>query len=324
VRHVEHEMGLAPARRDYRAAVELGHVLARSGFFKTANDPAKAAVKVMVGMDLGISPTAAIMGVDIIDTGDGPSIALRGRLLAGILKASPKYRFEILDRDDQQCSLRFFEAGAPWPGQVTEDHQLHPDITFTMADAERASLTNKKNWKQYPRDMLYWRALAEGVRVHCPDITTGTPVYTTEELNLDEDTPALTTALGDRAQPLTDEKAEKLRKDAKAAYDQLRELNPGLLPPGQFNKLVRDAEHSHERLVGVVEQVVDLRDVEGEINEGLEGIKAISEDTAAETERKIARVMNRREALGIVREDLDRVEKAEAKLTAEGRGTPDG
>ena len=66
--------------------------------------------------------------------------------------------------------------------------------TFSEADAERAGLANKKNWKQYLEPMLTWRAVSQLCRVLFPDVVLGAG-YTPEEIGAD------VTASGDLAEP---------------------------------------------------------------------------------------------------------------------------
>ena len=58
-----------------------------------------------------------------------------------------------------------------------------------MEDARRAGLENKFIWKQYPRNLLFARALTNGARWYCAEIFGGA-VYTREELESIEDAPA--------------------------------------------------------------------------------------------------------------------------------------
>lgn len=54
------------------------------------------------------------------------------------------------------------------------------EIRWTYQMAERAGLTKNPTWKQYPRQMLRARVIAEGVRAVFPGVAVG--VYTTEEV----------------------------------------------------------------------------------------------------------------------------------------------
>jgi hypothetical protein len=53
--------------------------------------------------------------------------------------------------------------------------------SFTMEDAKRAGLSGGDNWKKYPRNMLFARAMSNGAKWYCPDVFGG-PVYTPDEL----------------------------------------------------------------------------------------------------------------------------------------------
>lgn len=145
----------------------LGRTLAKSGYFKDAADEAKAAVKVLAGMELGIGPVAAMMGIHIIE---GKPV-LSANLLAGRVRSSGRYEYSVVAHDDNQCSLQFYERrGAEWAPIGNS--------TFTMADAAKAGLGQRDNWKKNPRNMLFARAMSNGVKWYCPDVTTGIPVYT--------------------------------------------------------------------------------------------------------------------------------------------------
>jgi len=61
-------------------------------------------------------------------------------------------------------------------------------IEWTFDQATKAGLTGKDNWKNYPRQMLRARVVAEGVRTVYPAVCVG--VYTPEEVQDMEDTPA--------------------------------------------------------------------------------------------------------------------------------------
>jgi hypothetical protein len=51
---------------------------------------------------------------------------------------------------------------------------------FTMDDARKAGLSDKITWKQYPANMLRWRAVGNALHIVCPDVVVG--LYTPEEL----------------------------------------------------------------------------------------------------------------------------------------------
>lgn len=244
------EQGLVPSR-NYAQAVELGKVLAASGYYADARDPAKAAVKVMIGMDMGVSPTAALSAIHIIES-EGRLVPLvEGKLLAGIIKARPGYDYEVVEYSIEKVTLRFLRGG----------HPLEPDITWTAEDTQRAQLGGKRNHQRYPRQMNFWRAIAEGVRMHFPEIIGGQPIYAQEEFGDGDEALAKALEPGKPA-ALTDEQAEEQRKQARAIYDELKEINPERVPPGRFAQMVSNAEHSHEQLANLIGALEGLRDSE--------------------------------------------------------------
>lgn len=302
---VDAEAAAMPAQsRNYMQAVELGHVLARSGYFTDARDPAKAAVKVMIGMDLGLSPTASLRAIHAFEQDGNMQFIIEGKLLGALIKSRPGYDYQVVERTAEKCTLRFFRDGEP------VDDPDGPDVTYTIEDAKKAGLTNKRNWQRHPREMLTWRCLAEGQRLHFPEIGAGMPLYAAEEFG--EDGASLREALEGppQAQPLTDERAEAARTKAKDAFDQLRELNPGLLTPGQFNKLNRDAGHSHAELDNLVAHVEDLRDVEAEIQATTKALAEHDDKAAAKASAEAARIMNQRERLALLKSRLAEFEEA--------------
>lgn len=145
--------------------MSLGQVLVRSGFFQDSNDAAKAVVKVLAGRELGFGPIASMTGINVIKG----RVTLSANLMAAAIKRTGKYNYRVARLDDTACELTFFENGE----QVGESH-------FTIEDARSAGLGGD-NWRRFPRNMLFARALSNGAKWYCPDIFGG-PVYTPDEM----------------------------------------------------------------------------------------------------------------------------------------------
>lgn len=148
----------------------FGHDAAQSRFYPGIQTAEQAMVKLQFGFEMGFRQPAAILaGVHIIE--GRPSMSVH--MLSARIRASGKYRFAIKERTVEKCVLEFFERdGDKWLAMGESE--------WTMADATRAGLANKANWKNYPRAMLYARALGEGARVFCSDLFFGV-IYTEEE-----------------------------------------------------------------------------------------------------------------------------------------------
>jgi hypothetical protein len=160
----------------------LGQVLVKSGFFSDTKEAAQAMVKVMAGAELGFPPIASMTGIYIVKG----KVSLSSNLMASAIKRSGKYDFRVLQLDAKGCRIEFFDNGASVG--ISE---------FTMAEAKAANLhqewdrdkrewKEKPTWKNFPRNMLYARAMSNGAKWFCPEIFGG-PIYTAEELGAEVD-----------------------------------------------------------------------------------------------------------------------------------------
>jgi hypothetical protein len=146
--------------------------LQKSGYFTDVKSEAQAIVKVMAGAELGLPPFASMSGIHIIQ---GKPV-LGANVLATLVKNDPRYDYHVKQCDDKVCTLVWLENGTT----VGES-------TFTMTEASGAGLTGKDNWKKYPSDMLFARAISRGARRFAPGIFGGSPVYTPDEMGADVD-----------------------------------------------------------------------------------------------------------------------------------------
>jgi hypothetical protein len=170
---VEALQGL-PNRAVYNAIVTWGKLMAASGFFKDAKSAAQAAVKILYGTEQGFSIGASMAGVHMIE--GRPTLA--AHLQAQKVKQSARYDYNVIKLEDDECTIEWLRRG--------DDGKLarFAETTFTIEHAQRAGLLGRtaQNWERYPRNMLFARALTNGIRFYCPDIFTAGPVYTPDEL----------------------------------------------------------------------------------------------------------------------------------------------
>lgn len=155
---------------DFNRPQDLAGVFVRSGFFKDTRDMSQAAVKVLMGHEIGIPPVTAMLGIDFING----NLRIRSNVLASMVKASEQYDYRVREHTDRICRIEFFqreEKGAPWESLGTAE--------FTYEEAERAGLFRNKVWKDWTKNMLFARAMSNGVSTFCPDVSkTGARVYT--------------------------------------------------------------------------------------------------------------------------------------------------
>jgi hypothetical protein len=141
--------------------------MSASGFFPDSKSAAQAFVKVMAGRELGFGAFASMTGVAVIQ---GKPV-IGANLLAAAVKQTGKYNYRVTKHTDSECEITFFEGG-----------QQVGISTFTMKDAQSAGLSTKDNWKKYPRNMLFARAIANGQKWYAPDVFNGVTVYTPDEM----------------------------------------------------------------------------------------------------------------------------------------------
>lgn len=151
-----------------RAAI----VLYKSGYFKDSTSEAQAIVKVMAGAELGLPPFASMTGIHIIS---GKPV-LGANIIATLVKNDARYDYNIKTCTNESCVIEWFE-----------NSKKRGESSFTIAEAKIAGLIEKDNWKKYPSDMLFARAISRGSRRYAPGVFSGSPVYTPDELGVDMD-----------------------------------------------------------------------------------------------------------------------------------------
>lgn len=147
--------------------MSYAEIFCKSGYFSDAVQANQAAVKILAGQELGIKPFQAMNGIHIIKG----KTCLAAGLMASLVKASRKYDYKVLEHTETACKLMFYVMMAS--GQYEELGESR----FGIEDAKRQ---NTQNIGVYPKNMLFNRAMSNGVKWHCADIFAG-PVYVPED-----------------------------------------------------------------------------------------------------------------------------------------------
>lgn len=139
---------------------KLADHISRSPFVPRAmqGKPEHVAAAILLGREMGLGPMASLRGIDVIEG----KPALTAQMLAARIYAAG-HRVEWLTATDKTCTVRITRG----------DGLSSAEVTWTMADATRAGLAGKTNWKKYPRAMLRARALTEAAAMACPDVALG-------------------------------------------------------------------------------------------------------------------------------------------------------
>lgn len=147
--------------------MRLGSLLAQSGYFTDSREAAQAVTKMMAGAELGFGPIASMTGINIIKG----KVTLSANLIAAAIKRSGRYNYRVRKMTDSECEIVFYEG--------KEEIGVS---TFTAKDAANAGLMGD-NWRKFPRNMLFARAISNGAKWYCPDLSGG-PLYTPDELGV--------------------------------------------------------------------------------------------------------------------------------------------
>lgn len=155
-------------------AFRIGEAAAAAGIYKSRN-AAELALRVKYGMEMGLGPATALQSVAVING----SPSLTAGAIASRIGGHPDYDYEVTEHTEERCTIIVYRHKR---GEWREC----PPSTFTLDDAAKAGLLKAGPWKQYPRNMLYARALTNAARWHAAEVFGGS-VYTPDELGADVD-----------------------------------------------------------------------------------------------------------------------------------------
>jgi hypothetical protein len=191
----------------------LSDKLAKSSLIPEAlrGKPNDVAVILMTGAELGLGPMLALRSIYVVKGKPSLSADLMGAL---VQRSGLCEYLTLVESTGKVATYTTRRRGSPQP----------TTLSWTLAQAAAAGLTNSQTWKAYPDAMLRARCLSALVRVAYPDLLAG--VYDPDEL---ADRPATTyvdtTAIetGDTfAQPPAPEPVDQWRVDADCLLAEIR------------------------------------------------------------------------------------------------------
>ena len=139
-----------------------------SGYFSDAREAAQAMVKIAAGLEMGIAPIQAMTSIHVIKG----RVTLSANLMAAQVRRAG-YRY-LVAWSEGACSITFFDG----------ENKLG-ESSFSLRDAKTAGLSGG-GWAKYPRNMLFARAMMNGVRWYLPELALG--IYDPEELGAESQT----------------------------------------------------------------------------------------------------------------------------------------
>ena len=123
-------------------------------------------VKALFCLENGLPLTAA-RGLYFVNG----KLGIESGVIAAMLRQHPDYDYKIERLDPLGCTI-----------EILRFDEVVGKASFTMDDAERAGLAQKHNYKSYPEDMFFAKAITRAQRRFAPDVF-GAPVYAAEEVD---------------------------------------------------------------------------------------------------------------------------------------------
>lgn len=168
------EMTLLNEDQQYELMKKQAGALFKSRLFSDLDSYEKTVAKVMIGKEMGIGPFASIKGIYITKNGKAELMA---NLMAGVICNHARFAYRVKTSTKELCEIEFYDSSFGKSPVGTS--------SFSIQEAQQANLLGKDNWKHYPSDMLFARALSRGARRFCPGAFGGIPVYVTGEVSND-------------------------------------------------------------------------------------------------------------------------------------------
>jgi hypothetical protein len=197
---------------------------------------ANVAIAIMTGMELGLSPLNSLRSICIIK--GTPTIWGTAKT------ALPLQQGKIKSLEYKYLGE---ESKPNWTCEVTivrKDNDMSFTASFSWADAVRAELTNKNNWKYYPKKMLFNRAKQTALSELFPECYYN--IYSSEEIEelpMRNITPEQNTTVESVANNKIEDNKQSLTKQQEAEDNKqsLTKQQEALVKSGWANKKIMDS-----------------------------------------------------------------------------------
>lgn len=203
--------GIVPiAPKDFGECTALSKILANSGIIPLAlrKKPEDVLAIILAGNELGLTPMAALRGINLIQG----KVSMSAELMGGLVRNS--HKCEFLRCVESTAKIATWETKRVGPVPAKQ-------YSFTIEQAQRAGLQGD-NWRKYPEAMLRARALSTLCKAEYQDVLFGCYEADSEELAKDVNP---TPDSGQSAYIAA--RKEQLRKEVEAADQRLAEIVEG-------------------------------------------------------------------------------------------------
>lgn len=147
----------------------VASIAARSGLARCSK-PEEAAIILMTGMELGLTPMQSLRGIYIVE---GRPVLAADTMVAIVTRSGACRYWRTIETTAERCEIHT---------QRVDDDTIYRRV-WTMDDAKRAGLSGKGTWAKYPTAMLRHRCAADMAREIYPEILLG--MYDPDEISTD-------------------------------------------------------------------------------------------------------------------------------------------
>lgn len=157
-----------PTPKEWEAITAIAVRMADTQFVPESyrGKPDTVAAAILTGRELGIGPMQSLRDIHMIDG--------RPAFSAQLMLSQMRSGGVVIIESSATAERAYIKARRSDTGETGE-------FEFTKADAEAAGLAKKRNWQQWPADMMWARAVGRMARRFGSDLLGGL-VYTKEEL----------------------------------------------------------------------------------------------------------------------------------------------
>ena len=160
---IQQDQALMPMT--FSGLMAQAEVIFKSGLLpKSVRSPAAAVAIMLTGRELGITPMQSFRSIYVVD--GTPTLSAQF-IAAKLLESGVTY--DVSEMTNERCTIEFARGNG-----------MTLTYTYTWQDATNADLAGKRNWRQYPKDMLWSRCMTLGGRKIAPDALLG--FHTADEL----------------------------------------------------------------------------------------------------------------------------------------------
>jgi hypothetical protein len=222
------DKALACIPRSLPEVRELADLLSKSNLLPEAlrGKIPDIAMQILTGQELGLSPTAAIRGVHIVQ---GKPLLSADMMVGLVLGSGAAEYFSCIEETATQVTYETKRKGSPHPQRCT----------WSDDDTKAAGLQAKDNWRLHKRQMRRARCKAMLARDVFPDVLAG--VYDPDEIHEPARAEATPMPVGDVIDAeFTDQLSLSDRIRAAVDLDALKALAP------ECNKLPKDSAERNQ------------------------------------------------------------------------------